>query len=83
MQKSTEELFSAVQEKLQRADIEDSFFSTLRNVYEDTSDFWHGSVPLNCAVNVVEVRDGKSRLLEEDKVYYGKEDCVNFYTADR
>ena len=55
----------------------------LRNVYEDTSDFWHGSVPLNCAVNVVEVRDGKSRLLEEDKVYYGKEDCVNFYTADR
>ena len=35
MQKSTEELFSAVQEKLQRADIEDSFFSTLRNVYEE------------------------------------------------
>ena len=55
----------------------------LRNVYTDTSDFWHGSVPLNCAVNIVEVRDGKSRLLEEDKVYYGKEDCVNFYGADK
>ena len=55
----------------------------LQNVYTDHSDFWHGSVPLNCAVNIVEVRDGKSRLLEEDKVYYGKEDCVNFYGADK
>lgn len=55
----------------------------LQNVYTDHSDFWHGGVPLNCAVNIVEVRDGKSRLLEEDKVYYGKEDCVNFYGADK
>lgn len=38
MQKPIEELFSAVQEKLQRADIEDSFFSILRNVYEKTDD---------------------------------------------
>ncbi len=55
----------------------------LRNVYTDLDDFWHGSVPLNCAVNIVEVCDGVSRLLEEDRVYYGKEDCVNFYGADK
>ena len=55
----------------------------LRNVYTDTSDFWHGGVPLNCAVNIVEVCDGKSRLLEEDKVYYRKEDCVDFYGVDK
>lgn len=36
MQKSQEELFSAVQAKLKRANIEDSFFTTLRNVYEKT-----------------------------------------------
>lgn len=41
----------------------------LRNVYEDKSDFWHGKVPPNCGVNIVEVMDGKARLLEEDKVY--------------
>ena len=32
-------------------------------------DFWHGFVPPNCSVNVVEVTDGKAVLLEDDKVY--------------
>lgn len=41
----------------------------LRNVYEDKKDFWHGHVPPNCGVNIVEVIKGKARLLEEDKVY--------------
>lgn len=41
----------------------------LRNVYENKKDFWHGCVPPNCGVNIVEVIDGKARLLEEDKVY--------------
>lgn len=55
----------------------------LQNVYTDNSDFWHGGVPLNCAVNIVEVTEQKSRLLAEDKVYYGREDCVNFYGVDK
>lgn len=44
----------------------------LQNVYENPSirDFWHGKVPPNCGVNVVEVREGKAFLLEEDVVYY-------------
>lgn len=41
----------------------------LQNVYEDSLGFWHGKVPPNCAVNVVEVQAGKARLLEDDKVY--------------
>lgn len=42
----------------------------LQNVYQqDTADFWHGCVPPNCCVNVVEVRSGNVRLLEEDRVY--------------
>ncbi len=44
----------------------------LQNVYEDASveNFWHGKVPPNCGVNIVEVRENKAILLEEDVVYY-------------
>lgn len=41
----------------------------LQNVYHDPEHFWHGCVPPNCSINLVEVRDGKARLLEEDRVY--------------
>lgn len=42
----------------------------LANVYEDNSDFWHGGVCPNCGVNIVEVAEGRSRLIEENVVYY-------------
>ena len=41
----------------------------LQNIYQDHENFWHGCVPPNCSINLVEVKDGKVRLLEEDKVY--------------
>ncbi|MDO4601530.1 MAG: histidine phosphatase family protein [Eubacteriales bacterium] len=41
----------------------------LQNVYQDRENFWHGKVPPNCSVNIVEVKDGKGRFIEEDKVY--------------
>lgn len=41
----------------------------LQNIYQDYEHFWHGCVPPNCSINLVEVKDGKARLLEEDKVY--------------
>lgn len=41
----------------------------LQNLYHDPEHFWHGCVPPNCSVNVIEVLDGKARFLEEDKVY--------------
>lgn len=37
------------------------------------SDFWHGSVPKNCSVAIVESRHGKLRLIEENKVYWTEE----------
>ena len=43
----------------------------LQNIYQDHENFWHGCVPPNCSINLVEVKDGKVRLLEEDKVYSG------------
>lgn len=42
----------------------------LNSVYEDKTDFWHGKVCPNCGVNVVEVKNGRARLLEDDKIYY-------------
>lgn len=41
----------------------------LQNIYQDHEHFWHGCVPPNCSINLVEVKNGKVRLLEEDKVY--------------
>lgn len=41
----------------------------LQNIYQDPDDFWHGCVPPNCSISLVEVVDGKAVLLEEDKVY--------------
>lgn len=41
----------------------------LQNVYQKPEDFWHGKVPPNCSVNLIEVNFGKVKILEEDKVY--------------
>ncbi len=55
----------------------------LHSIYEDKTDFWHGRVPANCAVNIVDVVDGKPVLVEEDKIYYSKEDCVDLYAIEK
>lgn len=41
----------------------------LQNVYHDPENFWHGCVPPNCSINLVEVKNGQAILVEEDKVY--------------
>lgn len=41
----------------------------LQNIYQDKEDFWHGSVPPNCSVNIVEAEGEKAWFLEEDKVF--------------
>lgn len=43
----------------------------LQSVYEDKcEDFWHGKVPPNCSVNLIEVKNQKAVLTAEDVVYY-------------
>lgn len=44
----------------------------LNMLYEDKSDFWHGGVPLNCSVSIVEAHDGKLELVGDDVVLYDK-----------
>ena len=51
----------------------------LNNVYRDKKDYWHGGVPMNCAVNIVEVTEGTAKLVAEDQIYYSREECVDFY----
>lgn len=34
------------------------------------SNFWHGGVPKNCSVSIVECHAGDMRLVQEDQVYY-------------
>ncbi len=46
--------------------------SMLNFLYDDPSDFWHGHVPYNCAVNIVEARNGQITLKEDDKIYYDR-----------
>ncbi|MCR4904594.1 MAG: histidine phosphatase family protein [Clostridiales bacterium] len=44
----------------------------LNCLYEERErdDFWHGRVPPNCAVNIVEGVGGEGRLIAQDKVYH-------------
>ena len=51
----------------------------LQQVYEDKSDFWHGKCPDNCAVNIIEVKDGVGKLIGDDLIYYDPSLCVNLY----
>ena len=51
----------------------------LHNVYEDKSDFWHGQIPDNCAINIIEVENGKAVLTGDDLVFYDKSLCINPY----
>ncbi len=51
----------------------------LNMLYDDPEDFWHGRVPYNCSVNIIEASGGQMRLIEEDKVYYDTSDVVDRY----
>ena len=51
----------------------------LNFLYDDPSNYWHGHVPYNCAVNIVEAEGGRARLIADDKIYYPKEFIVDRY----
>lgn len=53
--------------------------AVLQQFYENKNDFWHGKIPDNCAVNIIELVDGMSRLVEDDIVYYDPILCENPY----
>lgn len=42
----------------------------LTQFYEDKDDIWRGGVPKNCAVTIVEVKDGVASVVEKDRIFY-------------
>lgn len=42
----------------------------LNILYKNRLNFWQGNVPYNCTVNIIEVKNGKMKLIEKDKIYY-------------
>jgi len=52
----------------------------LNFLYEDKDNFWQGHVPYNCAVNIIEAKDGEIKLIEADKVYYDKDKIKDYYS---
>ncbi len=55
----------------------------LNFLYEDPADFWHVHVPYNCAVSIVEGRDGQGRLAEDDVIYYDRSLIVDRYAHQK
>lgn len=51
----------------------------LNMLYENKFNFWQGQVPYNCSVSIIDVTDGKMKLVEKDKVYYDSEYIVDRY----
>ena len=53
----------------------------LNFLYATPTDYWHGHVPYNCAVNILEAEGGRIRLVEEDRIYYDPSLIVDRYAA--
>ena len=51
----------------------------LNFLYENPADFWHGHVPYNCVVNIVDAVDGQLKLVGDDIIYYDTRLCVDRY----
>ena len=56
-----------------------SLRAMLNMLYKNKINFWQGNVPYNCAVNIIEVKNGKMQLIEKDKLYYGSEYIIDRY----
>jgi len=51
----------------------------LNFLYENSEDFWHGHVPYNCCVNVIEAKNRRIKLIEDDRMFYDFGDTVDRY----
>ena len=51
----------------------------LNFLYENKEDFWHGHVPYNCCINIVEAENGELKLAAEDLIFYDEALCIDRY----
>ena len=55
----------------------------LNRFYDDPSDYWQGRCPYNCAVNIIEVKDGVAKHIGKDLIYYDESLCEDMYPIDK
>lgn len=53
----------------------------LNSLYDEPEHFWHGHVPYNCCVNIIEYAEGELKLTGDDIIYYGTELCIDRYAG--
>ena len=51
----------------------------LNFLYEDKDDYWHGHVPYNCCVNIIEAKNGTATLIADDIIYYDPKLAIDRY----
>ena len=51
----------------------------LNFLYEDKNDYWHGHVPYNCCVNIIDVKNGTAKLIADDIIYYDPKLAIDRY----
>ena len=51
----------------------------LNFLYDDPGDYWHGHVPYNCCVNIIDAKDGAAALSADDRIYYDQELTIDRY----
>ena len=51
----------------------------LNMFYEDKKDFWHGHIPYNCVINIIDAEGGKATLTGDDLIFYDRSKCIDRY----
>lgn len=54
----------------------------LNPLYDHPEDFWHGRVPYNCTVSIIEAHNGHMKLIADDKLYYDPDMVIDRYKLD-
>ena len=55
----------------------------LNYLYNDPADYWHGHVPYNCCINILESKNGTIQMIADDLVLYPNDLIVDRYEADK
>lgn len=53
----------------------------LNFLYDNPDDFWHGHVPYNLAVNIIEGKNGVYKIIADDKIYYDSVDIIDRFST--
>lgn len=51
----------------------------LNFIYNDSTDYWHGHVPYNCCINILESKKGIIQMIADDLVLYPNDLIIDRY----